>query len=335
MAVVEVDKQMRLDQFLAQTYQKSRHQIQAAIKNGFVLVDGHPATKNGLKLKPGQIVELITPLLPPRTPVVWEGGTIEILYEDEDLLVINKPAYLVVHPAPGTKEPTLVDWLKEYGIALSTLGGEERQGIVHRIDKGTTGVLVIAKSNEAHTALAAQLQDKSMGRYYLAIIDAPLKEETIVDRPIGRHPANRLKMGIVAHGRPAKTAFLKLATSIDGRYELIACKLYTGRTHQIRVHLASLGRHIVGDTLYGFKERGDTIKRPFLHAWRLYLTHPRTGDAVSLMAPLFDDMKQFLQDYFDIKGIDETTTLETLDTRFALLERLCAVTTSRIKTYHQ
>jgi 23S rRNA pseudouridine1911/1915/1917 synthase len=201
-------------------------------------------------------------------------------------LVINKPPHLVVHSAPSVKEATLVDWLKSKNIRLSTISGEERHGIVHRIDKETSGALVIAKTNEAHQFLSEQLSNKSMGRYYLAIIDLPLKEDCEIDRPIGRNPKNRLKNAVIPNGKQAKTRFIKLCGEKE---ELIACKLFTGRTHQIRVHLNSINRHIIGDELYGAKESSDRI---LLHAYILYLIHPKTKKLMQFTAPLFSDMKE-------------------------------------------
>jgi len=185
------------------------------------------------------------------------------------------------------KEATLVDWLKSKNIKLSTISGEERHGIVHRIDKETSGALVVAKTNEAHQFLSEQLSNKSMGRYYLAIIDLPLKENCEIDRAIGRNPKNRLKNCVInSGGRSAKTQFLKLCN--DETEELIACKLFTGRTHQIRVHLASINRHIIGDELYGAKESSDRI---MLHAYILYLIHPKTKKLMQFKASLFEDME--------------------------------------------
>jgi 23S rRNA pseudouridine1911/1915/1917 synthase len=188
---------------------------------------------------------------------------------------------------------------------------------VHRIDKETTGALVVAKDNKVHEALSEQLQDKSMGRYYLALIDHPLKDDIIVDKPIGRNPKNRLKMDVVPHGKPARTAFKKLLTSAYD-VELIAAKLFTGRTHQIRVHLNTLGRHILGDDLYGFKTKRDRIARVNLHAYLLYLIHPITGEKMEFTAPLFDDMKTYMTKYFDQGEIDEKINPSTLGAQFTL-----------------
>ena len=150
-----------------------------------------------------------------------------------------------------------------------------------------------------------------MGRYYLALIDCPLKEDTIVNQPIGRNPKNRLKMDVVAEGKPAKTAFMKLLQTPHNT-ELIAAKLYTGRTHQIRVHLGALGRHILGDNLYGFKSKRDKIQRVYLHAYLLYLAHPQTGRRMEFVAPLFEDMRSYMQKYFDQGQLDERIKPDTL-----------------------
>jgi len=304
----------RLDKVLATELDVSRNQVEKLIKDELVCVNGKTVTKTSFKVEEGDEIvyefkEAEKRVVP---PVDFD---IEILYEDDYMLVVNKPSGLVVHPAPSVKEPTLVDWLIHKGISLSTISGEERYGIVHRIDKETTGALVIAKENKAHEALSMQLQDKSMGRYYLALIDCPLKENTVVDKPIGRNPNNRLKMDIVPHGRSAKTAFVKLLTSQHG-VELIAAKLFTGRTHQIRVHLNSLGRHILGDDLYGFKSKRDKISRVNLHAYLLYLTHPVSGEKMEFVAPLFDDMKMYLSKYFDQKEVDEKINPHTLGSLF-------------------
>ncbi len=304
----------RLDKILAAQLDVSRNQVEKLIKDALVSVNDKTVIKSSFKVTEGDEISYTFKEAEKRVapPVDFD---IEILYEDDYLLVVNKPSGLVVHPAPSVKEPTLVDWLIHKGISLSTISGEERYGIVHRIDKETTGALVIAKDNKAHEALSMQLQDKSMGRYYLALIDCPLKENTVVDKPIGRNPNNRLKMDIVPHGRSAKTAFVKLLTSQHG-VELIAAKLFTGRTHQIRVHLNSLGRHILGDDLYGFKSKRDKISRVNLHAYLLYLTHPVSGEKMEFVAPLFDDMKMYLSKYFDQSEVDEKINPHTLGSLF-------------------
>ncbi len=291
----------RLDKILTAHLDVSRNQVEKLIKEGLVQVDGKTVTKPSFKVSEGDEVAYEFREATKREPVDVDFD-VEVLYEDAHLMVINKPSGLVVHPAPSVKEATLVDWLVQRGVSLSTISGEERHGIVHRIDKETTGALVIAKSNEAHEKLSLQLQDKSMGRYYLALIDHPLKENVVVDKPIGRNLKNRLKMDVVLHGKEAKTAFVKLLETEYGT-ELITAKLFTGRTHQIRVHLNTLGRHILGDDLYGFKSKRDKIPRVYLHAYLLYLTHPITGEEMEFIAPLFDDMRTYMEKYLDIGAL--------------------------------
>lgn len=304
----------RIDKILAQELDVSRNQVEKLVKDGLVSVNDKTISKTSFKVVEGDAIdyafkEIVKRVVP---PVDFD---VEVLYEDDYLLVINKPSGLIVHPAPSVKVPTLVDWLIDKGISLSTISGEERHGIVHRIDKETTGALVVAKDNKTHEKLSEQLQDKSMGRYYLALIDCPLKDDTVVNKPIGRNPKNRLKMDVVRDGRSAKTAFVKLAQT-DYDVELIAAKLFTGRTHQIRVHLNTLGRHILGDDLYGFKTKRDKISRVNLHAYLLYLVHPHTGEKMEFIAPLFDDMKTYMTKYFDQGEIDEKINPDTLGTSF-------------------
>ncbi|MFX4210920.1 RluA family pseudouridine synthase [Aliarcobacter butzleri] len=302
----------RLDKFLAQNIDASRNQIEQLIKKEFVKVDGKIINKTGLKLKENQNVEVFFPeaQLNKRKDEEFlknslEDKEVEIIYEDDYILVLNKPYNLTVHDAPSVKDATLVDWLKLKNISLSTISGEERHGIVHRLDKGTSGVMVIAKTNEAHLNLSKQLEDKSMGRYYLAILDLALKENVIIEKPIDRNPNNRLKMSIEENGRYAKSAFSKIALSDNEKFELIACKLYTGRTHQIRVHLSSINRHILGDNLYGFKGELNKINRFLLHAYYLYLTHPVTNKQMCFKANLPEDIKNFLNTNFQKENIND------------------------------
>lgn len=206
----------RLDVFLSSQLGISRNQISNLIKSEAVRVDGVVQSRPGYKLSAGELVHIDYPApTPQQTSAERLDFDVEILYEDEDLLVVNKPAGLTVHPAASVKEPTLVDWLKSRGYLLSTLGGELRAGIVHRLDKLTSGALLVAKNNAAHAALSAQLSDKSMGRIYLALIDLPLKQPCVIERPIARNPANRLKMGIVPGGRSAKSAFYEILSGAE------------------------------------------------------------------------------------------------------------------------
>jgi 23S rRNA pseudouridine1911/1915/1917 synthase len=307
-----VNEENRLDKFLASKIDASRNQIEQLIKKEYVKVDGKTVSKTGLKLKENQTIDVHFPetefnAKKDETFVKdsLKDKNVEIIYEDEHILVVNKPYNLTVHDAPSVKDATLVDWLKLNNISLSTLSGEERHGIVHRLDKGTSGVMVVAKTNEAHTGLSKQLEEKSMGRYYLAIIDMPLKENLLIEKPIGRNSNNRLKMSIEENGRNAKSAFSKIALSDNEKLELIACKLYTGRTHQIRVHLSSINRHILGDNLYGFKGELNKINRFYLHAYYLYLTHPITNKQMSFKANLPEDINNFLNKNFQKENIND------------------------------
>ncbi len=306
----------RADKVLALMLDESRSQVSKLIKSGFVSVNGTKITKGSVIVESGDSIEYEIPKVT-KSEAKEIDFDIEILYEDDDILVLNKPAGLVVHPAPSLDEPTLVDWLIDRGINLSTLAGEERHGIVHRIDRGTSGALAVAKNNKSHRELAKQLKSKEMGRYYTAIIDHPLKSNISIDKPIGRNPNNRLKMAIVPNGREAKTDFIKIIDSKDGRYELIGAKLYTGRTHQIRVHLSSIGRHILGDELYGCKTGPDISPRVFLHAFIMKLKHPTSGRLLRINAPLPQDMKNFVNNQFKRGTIDdkdiEQTILDTFD----------------------
>lgn len=305
----------RLDIFLTSTVAASRNQVAHLIKTHGVIVNGTVVCKTGFKLQAGDKVE-VPEVETPAPEAVAVDFEIPILYEDAHILVLNKPPFLTVHPAPSVKEATVVDWLRARGFSLSTLSGEERHGIVHRLDKETSGALVVAKTNEAHRALALQLENKTMGRYYVALIDLPLKDSCVVDKPIARNPKNRLKMGIVEGGREAKSAFCKLAVGKNSTTELIGAKLFSGRTHQIRVHLESLSRHILGDTLYGFKSQKATIPRVMLHAYALYLDHPITQKPMQWCAPLYEDFETQLHNYFTQEEIDEALLFTALACRF-------------------
>ncbi len=315
---------MRLDQFLAHSLQTPRNQVLALIKTHGVYVNDVLTCKAGLKLQEGDIVRL-PKIEPVKEPEVRVDFDIPLIYEDEHIMVINKPPFITVHPAPSVKDATVVDWLKARGVKLSTLSGETRHGIVHRIDKETSGALVIAKTNEAHLHLASQLEDKSMGRFYLALIDLPLKSDCIVQRPIGRNPKNRLKMAIVPNGRFAKSAFCKLALAKNEKIELIGAKLFTGRTHQIRVHLESLSRHILGDDLYGFKSQKDKINRVMLHAYGIYFNHPITHEPLMFQAPLYEDFESILNQRFTRESYHEYYSLNALKHRFDFSDfRVCS-----------
>jgi len=300
------DKEERLDKFLSEKLNVSRNQIENLIKKGLVKINNSTAKKGGIKLKKGDNIQITEPEMQ-KSEQKEVDFDIPVLYEDEDLLVINKPPFIVVHPAPSVKEPTVVDWLKSKGYSLSTLAGEERFGIVHRIDKETSGALVIAKNNKTHEFLSKQLKDKSMGRYYLFLTDIPLKEPVCVNKPIARNPKNRLKMAVIKGGKEAKTLFIPIEENLS------AAKLYTGRTHQIRVHLNSIGRYIIGDKTYGKKNQN--IPRVMLHAREIYFTHPN-GKKLSIIAPLFDDFKNLLKE-------NQYEKINNLSKYFNSFDRMC------------
>ncbi len=278
--------QERLDQFVARSAAGiSRSAAQRLIEEGCILVNGKPGKKNG-KLKLGDRVELTLPE-PKEVDIAPTEIPLDILYEDEDVLVINKPKGLVVHPAAGHQNDTLVNGLL-YAKAgqLSGINGELRPGIVHRIDKDTSGLLAVAKNDLAHTVLASQLKDHTMARTYEAIVCGTVKEDSgTVDAPIGRHPTDRKKMCVTQRsGRNAVTHW-QVVNRYRG-YTHIRCRLETGRTHQIRVHMAHIGHPILGDTVYGHKKKELGQESQCLHAGILCFAHPRTGHPVMVVAPL-------------------------------------------------
>ena len=295
----------RLDIFLASKIGQTRSQIAQLIKLGCVYVDNKAVKRPGIKLKVTQEIRVEFPEAK-KEKALDVDFDVEVLYEDDELLVINKPSGVTVHPAPSVKEATLVDWLKHKGIRLSTISGEERHGIVHRLDKGTSGTMVVAKTNEAHEFLSQQLQDKSMGRYYIAVVTPPLKDDiTTIEKNIGRSANNRLKMACVDSGKYAKTQFKQLDLSKDEKNQLIACKLFTGRTHQIRVHLESVNRHIIGDHIYATTSKEEKLDRILLHAHTIYFIHPTTKEKMFFSADFDTIMKDYLDKKFDLERLDE------------------------------
>lgn len=279
----------RLDAFLAQVAPElSRSGAQKLIEQGNVLLNGKKCKKND-RLAPGDQVSVTIPE-PVQTDILPREIPLEIVYEDEDVLVINKPKGLVVHPAPGHQDDTLVNGLMyAMGDNLSGINGELRPGIVHRIDKDTSGLLAVAKNDYAHTMLASQLKDHSMARTYEAIVCGSFREDSgTVDAPIGRHPTDRKKMCVTQRmGRNAVTHW-EVVQRYRG-YTHVRCRLETGRTHQIRVHMAHLGCPLTGDFLYG-QENKNLIGRPALHSAELFLTHPITGEPMHWQVPLPEDM---------------------------------------------
>ena len=309
----------RLDTFLATQIGQTRSQIAALIKSNSVWVDKKQVARPGVKLKVGQNVRVEFPEAKVEKALDVDFD-VEVLYEDDDVLVINKPSGVTVHPAPSVKEATLVDWLKHKGVRLSTISGEERHGIVHRLDKGTSGTMVVAKNNDAHEFLSLQLQDKSMGRYYIAVISPPLKDDiTVIEGNIGRSSHNRLKMACgLEHGKPAKTMFKQLALSADERSQLVACKLFTGRTHQIRVHLETINRHILGDHIYGLSPKVEKSERILLHAYLIYFVHPKSKEKMFFQADFDTIMHDAIDKKFNLESLNEVLDSEYIINSFTV-----------------
>ena len=285
----------RLDAFLARMGEGlTRSAAQKLIEQGQVLRNGKPGKKND-KLNPGDIVEYTVPEAKP-VDIVATEMPLDIVYEDEDVLVINKPKGLVVHPAAGHQEDTLVNGLLyAMGDDLSGINGELRPGIVHRIDKDTSGLLAVAKNDLAHTMLASQLKDHSMARTYDAIVCGNLKEDSgTVDAPIGRHPTDRKKMCVTQRNSKPAITHWEVVTRYKG-YTHIRCKLETGRTHQIRVHMAYIGHPILGDTVYGHKKPELGQSSQCLHAGALCFAHPRDGRPILVFAELPQYFKDVLE----------------------------------------
>lgn len=283
----------RLDQGLVQQWPEfSRSRLQKLIQQGCVQVNQQVQTDKSYPLRPGDWVQLQIPdpqpLDTPAQPIA-----LDILYEDEQLLILNKPAGLVVHPAPGHWDGTLVNALLAHCPHFLAMADKQRPGIVHRLDKDTTGVMVVAKTAWAQQHLQQQIQTRRMGREYLGLIHGRLPHITgTINAPIGRHPQQRQKMAVVPTGRPAVTHWQVLAT--QGNYSWVWFRLETGRTHQIRVHLSHLGHPLVGDPLYS---RKGTAKLPgqALHAWRLRFQHPQTAAWMTVTAPLPEPLVHLLR----------------------------------------
>ena len=275
----------RIDRFLSgEDTGLSRSALQALVAEGHVQCNGKTVAKS-LKLKAGDTVLLEIPDAKP-IEAVPQDIPLEIVYEDSHLLVVNKPKGMVVHPAPGNPDGTLVNALLWHCKgSLSGIGGEIRPGIVHRIDKDTSGLLVVAKNDLAHTVLASQLKDHTLARTYEAVVCGNLKEDRgTVDAPIGRHPSDRKRMTVTDRGKEAVTHW-EAVTRYRG-YTHIRCHLETGRTHQIRVHMAYIGHPILGDTVYGRKKPELGQESQCLHASTLCFRHPRTGLPVIVSTPL-------------------------------------------------
>src|SRR6267143_6738151 len=281
---------LRLDQFLARELPKfSRSRLQQLIRKEFVTLNGATARPRDL-VRTGDRVELNEP---PTEKIdnQPEAIPLDVLYEDDDLIVINKPAGLVVHPGAGHREHTLVNALLNHCATLSGIGGKERPGIVHRIDKETSGCLVVAKNDATHRDLSRQFAARTVEKIYLALVAGKLRKPAgVIEERIGRHPVHRKQMSATTlRGRAAKTEYRVVRSSDQA--SLIECRLHSGRTHQIRVHLHHLGHPVLGDKVYAPRLVKDS-PRQMLHAWRLGFRHPRTEEWKSFEAPLPDDFNQ-------------------------------------------
>ena len=285
----------RADAFLARSIPDlTRSAAQRLLEEGSVTLAGKPVKKN-YKTTPGDRLEVVLPD-PEPVDVIPQNIPLDVVYEDSDVIVVNKPVGLVVHPAPGHPDGTLVNALLYHcGDSLSGINGELRPGIVHRIDRDTSGLIIAAKNDKAHLGLAAQLQDHSLSRVYEAVAVGNLREDLgTVNAPIGRHPVDRKRMAIdPRNGRSAVTHW-----SVLGRYPgytHIQCKLETGRTHQIRVHMASIGHPLLGDVVYGSKKPWPGLAGQCLHARKLKFTHPITEKLVEVECPLPDWFEKVLK----------------------------------------
>ena len=303
LTVPEDSAGLRLDRFLASVLgTHSRSQIQRLIEDGRVQVGGRTA-KSNQAVKPGQVVTLEIPE-PVASPIEAENLPLPIVYDDRDLVVVDKPAGMVVHPAAGHAGGTLVNALLHHVHDLSGIGGEQRPGIVHRLDRGTSGLMVVAKHDASHDELARQFHDREVEKEYVALVWGTVQAGRRIDAPIGRDPADRKKMS--ARARRSREAVTRIvgAEHFGRALTLAQVAIQTGRTHQIRVHLSEIGHPIVGDSVYGGVRRrvpGDVravmrLNRPFLHAARLAFSHPTDGRRLEFTSALPDDLQLVLDD---------------------------------------
>lgn len=276
---------MRIDAYLRAHTEFSRSRISALMLEGAVSVDGEVQAKPAFKVTAGQRIALAVPQTRP-VDILPQDIPLDILYQDADVVIVNKPCGMVVHPAAGNEDGTLVNALLYHVHDLSGIGGEMRPGIVHRLDKDTSGLILIAKNDRAHAALSEQFKARTMEKHYRAVAFGNFPEDAgLIDAPIARHPVDRKKMAIVPDGKPSQTEWkvmerLKGATYLD-------VHLLTGRTHQIRVHMHSIGHPLLGDRIYAPNIRTSVhIPRLMLHAYSLAFTHPTTGERMTLCAPL-------------------------------------------------
>lgn len=281
----------RLDKYISEHTELSRSYAAKLTEEGLVAVNGAAADKK-YKLKGGERIEISVPE-PETLEALPQDIPVDIVYEDDQLIVVNKPQGMVVHPAPGNPDGTLVNGLL-YHCSLSGINGVIRPGIVHRIDKDTSGLLVVAKTNAAHESLAAQLKERKALRRYYCIVNGNIREdEGVIDKPIGRHPIDRKRMAVIDGGREAVTHY-RVLERFKG-YCLVECTLETGRTHQIRVHMSYIGHSIVGDPVYGIKKERFKTNGQLLHAKTIGFVHPTTGELMEFDSELPDYFTDVLE----------------------------------------
>ena len=289
---IQVDSgESRLDHYLAQLdLGLTRSRLRQLIDSGDVLVNGDRA-KPAHRVRPGDRVLVSVP--PPRpAAAVAQDIPLTLVYQDSELVVIDKPAGLAAHPGPGHPDNTLVNGLLALCPDIQGIGGEIRPGIVHRLDKDTSGLMMAAKTENAHHNLSQQIKDRVVEKSYLALVEGqPSPESGVIDAPIGRDPRRRTRMAVTAGGRESRTGYCLLERA--GRYSLLELQLHTGRTHQARVHLAWLGHSLLGDAVYG--KRSPLLPRHFLHSHRLAFAHPATGEPLEFRSPLPDDLETALE----------------------------------------
>jgi 23S rRNA pseudouridine1911/1915/1917 synthase len=288
--VTENDAKLRLDQFLTKRLPEySRSRLQQLIRSGFVRLN-EQITRPRQIIRGGDKIDLREPPVE-KIHVRPESIALDVLFEDDDIIVINKPAGLTVHPGAGQREHTLVNALLSHCTALSGIGGKERPGIVHRLDKETSGCLVVAKNDVAHRELSKQFAARTVEKIYLALVAGKLRKAAgVIEEKIGRHPVHRQRMRVTSvRGRAAKTEYRVVRSSNEA--SLIECRLHSGRTHQIRVHLCHLRHAVLGDKVYAPRV-AKNFTRQMLHAWKLGFHHPSTGEWKNFEAPLPDDFKE-------------------------------------------
>lgn len=294
LTVAASDSGMRIDAYLRANTELSRSRLSVLIQEGAIRVNDSVENKPSFKVEAEQIIRLSVPEARP-VNIVPQNIPLDILYQDSDVVIVNKPCGMVVHPAAGNEDRTLVNALLYHIKDLSGIGGEMRPGIVHRLDKDTSGLILIAKNDRAHALLSDQFKERSMEKHYHAVAFGNFSEESgLIDAPIARHPVDRKKMAIVPGGKPSQTEWTVLSRLKSATY--LDVHLLTGRTHQIRVHMHSIGHPLLGDRIYAPNIKTSVhIPRLMLHAYSLAFTHPTTGERMIVSAPLPEKFCQILE----------------------------------------